>query len=189
MGIGREVERPRRAAVFLDRDGVLNRAIVRGGRPFPPQKLDELELETGAREALGLLKRHGFMLLVTSNQPDVARGTLRREIVDAIDSKLAEQLPIDDFLVCFHDDADGCDCRKPAAGLLRRGAERHGLDLRASYLIGDRWRDVAAGRAGGVATVFVDRGYDEPVPDPPADATVTSTLQAAEWIVAQSLRT
>ena len=174
-----------RAAVFLDRDGVINRPIVRGGRPYPPQTVAQLELEPDASEALDLLKRHGFVLLVASNQPDVARGTLRREIVDAIDAALAEQLPIDGFLVCFHDDADGCDCRKPAPGLLRQGAARHGVDLAASYLVGDRWRDVAAGRAGGVATVFVDRGYDEPIPDPPADATVTSTLAAAQWIVAR----
>jgi transaldolase len=185
MGIGRAIG-PRRAAVFLDRDGVLNRALVRDGRPHPPQTVAELELEPDALEALELLKQAGFVLLVASNQPDVARGTVRREVVDAIDAKLAEQLPIDDFLICFHDDGDGCDCRKPGAGLLFRGADRYGLDLKASFVIGDRWRDIAAGRAGGAATVFVDRGYDEPNPDPPADATVGSTLQAARWIVAHS---
>lgn len=189
MGIDSAIDRPRRAGVFLDRDGVLNRAIVRAGRPYPPQTLAELELEPDAIEALALLKRHSFVLLVASNQPDVARGTLGRDVVGAIEAALAAQLPIDGFLVCFHDDGDGCDCRKPAAGLLRQGAERHGLDLGASYLVGDRWRDVAAGRAGGVATIFVDRGYDEPRPDPPADATVRSTLQAAQWIVAHSVQT
>lgn len=173
-------------AVFLDRDGVINRARVVAGRPHPPRSLDELEIVPEAAAGLAELKSLGFRLLVVSNQPDVARGTQRREIVEQINAELGRVLPIDGFLTCFHDDLAGCDCRKPLPGLLVTGAARYGLDLAASFLIGDRWRDIAAGRQAGVRTVFIDYRYAEPRPDPSADATVPDLANAVAWIVAQN---
>jgi D-glycero-D-manno-heptose 1,7-bisphosphate phosphatase len=181
MGVGRQVN-PVRRAVFLDRDGVLNRAVVRAGRPYPPDDVAGLDIFPGTAEALQRLRRAGFLLLVVSNQPDVARGDQRRANVEAINTALARTLPLDDFLVCYHDDADGCDCRKPLPGLLLRGAERYALDLSRSFLIGDRWRDVAAGRGAGVRTVFIDYHYDERRPEPAADATVSDLSEAVDWI-------
>jgi transaldolase len=154
-------------AVFLDRDGVLNEAIVRGGKPYPPTSPDELQIVDGAAEALLRLKAAGFRLIVVTNQPDVARGTQSRAVVEAIHDRLRAALPVDEILVCYHDDRDACDCRKPRPGALLDAAERHRIDLRASFMVGDRWRDVEAGRRAGCTSLFLDRGYDERAPRPP----------------------
>jgi D-glycero-D-manno-heptose 1,7-bisphosphate phosphatase len=175
---------PHRRAVFLDRDGVVNRAIVRQSRAYPPSGLDELEIVPGIADALDRLKSLGFALVVVTNQPDVARGTQSRETVEAINRRLLQTLPIDDVFVCFHDDRDACACRKPLPGLILQAADRHNIDLASSFLVGDSWRDVAAGRAACVRTVFVDYGYADPRPDPEPDATVTNVTEAVDWIIA-----
>ncbi|SPE40402.1 D,D-heptose 1,7-bisphosphate phosphatase [Candidatus Sulfopaludibacter sp. SbA3] len=172
-------------AVFLDRDGVLNRAIVREGKPYPPASLAELEIVEGAAEDLARLKQLGFLLLVVTNQPDVARGTQTRETVDSLHRVLQGALPIDEFLVCDHDDADACACRKPRPGLLFQANDRMGVDLHRSFLIGDRWRDIDAGRAAGVRPVLIDFGYRERGPSLPPDARVASLPEAIDWIVRQ----
>ncbi|MEA2488567.1 MAG: transaldolase [Acidobacteriota bacterium] len=153
-------------AVFLDRDGVLNEAVVRDGKPYPPASIDELRIVPGAAAALARLKAAGFRLIVITNQPDVARGTQTRDAVEAIHERLRAALPLDEIVACYHD-GDGCDCRKPRPGALLAAAERHGLDLRASYMIGDRWRDVEGGQRAGCTSFFLDRGYDERAPAPP----------------------
>ena len=173
---------PRRA-VFLDRDGVINRALVRDGRPYPPAGLAELEILPDAPGALAELKKLGFLLLVITNQPDVARGAQSRATVEAIHAALGSALPLDDFFVCCHDNADGCDCRKPKPGLLLRAAARHGVQLTSSFLIGDRWRDIEAGQRAGCITLWIDRGYAEPGPSLPPAARVESLGEAAAWII------
>jgi D-glycero-D-manno-heptose 1,7-bisphosphate phosphatase len=180
MGIDRGVLR----AVFLDRDGVINRAIVRDRRPFPPATETELEVLPGVPGALARLRQAGFRLVVVTNQPDVARGTQRREVVDRMHARLASLLPIDEFRVCDHDDGDGCECRKPKPGLLEAAARDAGISLRDSFMVGDRWRDVDAGRRAGCTTIFVDRDYDEQRPDRP-DAIVRSLPEAADWILSR----
>lgn len=174
-------------AVFLDRDGVVNRAIVRDGKPYPPANAKEMEILPDAYSALPLLKQAGFRLVVVTNQPDVARGRQSRDTVEEMHSALRAALPIDDFYVCYHDDSDHCDCRKPKPGLLLKAAAEHGLRLSDSFLIGDRWRDVEAGRAAGVHTVFLDYGYREQRPECPPDATVSSLSEAVSWIRRRSL--
>ncbi len=172
-----------RPAVFLDRDGVLNEPVVRDGRPHPPGSIEELVVCDGAAAALRALRDEGFALLVVTNQPDVARGVTPRSAVDAINARLRAELPVDDVLVCAHDDADACDCRKPKPGLLRAGARLHGVDLTRSYLVGDRWRDIEAGAAAGCRTVLVDRGYAERSATVSAGARVASVVDAARWII------
>jgi D-glycero-D-manno-heptose 1,7-bisphosphate phosphatase len=152
-------------AVFLDRDGVVNRALVRAGKPYPPASLEELEIVPGAREALGRLKDRGFALVVVTNQPDVARGTATRATVEALNARIGAELPIDEFRVCYHDSGDGCDCRKPRPGMIVDAARERGIDRGASYMIGDRWRDIEAGEAAGCTTIFIDYGYDERRPE------------------------
>jgi D-glycero-D-manno-heptose 1,7-bisphosphate phosphatase len=169
-------------AVFLDRDGVLNRAFVVDGVPHPPATVQELELLPGVKEATGRLSAEGWLLVVVTNQPDIARGQTTREAVDRLHEALREQLPLDDVRVCPHDNADRCDCRKPAPGLLLAAAREHGIDLGASVMVGDRWRDIEAGRRAGTRTVYVQSGdYDEPAPAAP-DLTVPSLLEAVPWI-------
>lgn len=170
-------------AVFLDRDGVLNEAIMRDGKPYPPASLAELVIPPGTAETLAILKDLGFRLLVVTNQPDIARGTQGVEQLEEINSVLRKQLPLDGILVCPHDDADGCACRKPKPGLMLDAASRDGLRLAGCYLIGDRWRDVDAGRAAGCRTVWIDRGYRERGPTDAPDARVASLTEAVQWIL------
>jgi D-glycero-D-manno-heptose 1,7-bisphosphate phosphatase len=123
-----------RPAVFFDRDGVLNRAYLRDGKPYPPQTLEEFEIVPDARESLTKLKQLGFLLIVVTNQPDIARGTQSQALIDEIHARLKSELPIDDLLVCPHDDRDACDCRKPRPGLLLNAARRYGIDLNRSMI-------------------------------------------------------
>ena len=148
-------------AVFLDRDGVLNRTEMRGGAPRPPATLAELELLPGVPEALGLLAAEGLRLVVVTNQPDVARGAARPEDVEAIHAHLLATLPLDAVFACFHDEGDGCDCRKPRPGMLRAAAAAHAIELTRSFMVGDRWRDVEAGRAAGCETFLLAQPWSE----------------------------
>jgi len=171
-----------RAAAFLDRDGVINRAVVIQGRPHPPRTCDHLTLLPGVEEACRRLKERHVLIVVVTNQPDIARGTASWGEVNAINDHLTELLPIDDVLVCPHDDGHRCGCRKPAPGLILTAARQWGIDLGRSTMVGDRWRDVEAGRAAHLATVFLDRGYDERRPPCP-DAVCGELLDAVPFIL------
>ena len=172
-------------AVFLDRDGVLNRAVVREGRPFPPATAEALEILPGVPEAVRRLHDAGFLVIGATNQPDVSRGTQRREVVDAMNALLMASMPITDIRVCFEDD-DDCPRRKPNPGLLLEAAADYGIELSASFMVGDRWRDVEAGRRAGCQTVFLDLGYAERPPALPADHTTIDLPSAVAWILSQS---
>ena len=154
-----------RPAVFLDRDGVISRPTIREGRPYPPRSLAELELLPGVQEALQGLKAAGYCLVVVTNQPDIARGIARRAVVDSMNDWLKSVLPLDAVLTCPHDNDDQCQCRKPLPGLITRAAYELHVECKASYMIGDRWRDVEAGRRAGCKTFFIDCGYDEQAPE------------------------
>jgi D-glycero-D-manno-heptose 1,7-bisphosphate phosphatase len=173
-----------RAAVFLDRDGLLIASHEEDGVPRPPADPADVRLLPGVREACERLRAAGYLLVVATNQPDVARGTQSRTRVEQINERLRAQLPLDDIVVCYHDDADGCACRKPKPGLLLEAATRWRIDLGRSFMVGDRWRDVEAGAAAGCRTVLVD-GPQEGVDCGP-DYTADSLGTAAEWILAQS---
>jgi D-glycero-D-manno-heptose 1,7-bisphosphate phosphatase len=172
-----------RRAVFLDRDGVINEATIRNGKPYPPASVEDTVIVDGAETALKRLKQHGFLLVVVTNQPDVRRGTTSREEVERIHEYLFAKLPLDDVLVCYHDDRDNCTCRKPQPGLLFDAAAKHCVDLTKSYLVGDRWRDVEAGAAAGCRTILIDQHYDEPRSAP--NAIVYSLSEAITWILDQ----
>ena len=169
-------------AVFLDRDGVLNRSLVRDGKPYPPNSLDELEILPGVEDACGSLKNARFILVCVTNQPDLARGTQSLEVVEEINQTLKEKLGLDDVRVCPHDGADGCDCRKPKPGHLLDAARDFDIDLTSSIMVGDRWRDVEAGQNARCRTVFIDYGYDEQQPIDP-DHVCNDLQDAVSWIL------
>lgn len=173
-----------RRAVFLDRDGVINRAVVRNGRPYPPANLAAMEILPGVSDALVALHEAGFMLIVVTNQPDVARGTTPMAVVDEINNYLTRYLPLDEFRTCYHDSSDGCDCRKPLPGAIIAAASKHGIDLGESYMIGDRWRDIEAGQRAGCKTIFIDYGYDEKQPEF-TNFSVQSLTEAAQIILGE----
>jgi D-glycero-D-manno-heptose 1,7-bisphosphate phosphatase len=172
-------------AVFLDRDGVINRAVVRNRKPYPPNTLQDLEILPDVTEALNLLKESEFLLIVVTNQPDVGRGTQKRETVEKMHTYLLNQLPLDDIYVCWHGQDGECDCRKPLPGMLFQAAQDWQIDLEKSFMIGDRWRDVDIGYAAGCKTIFIDYQYDETLNYKP-DYTANSIRDASEWIIRQS---
>jgi D-glycero-D-manno-heptose 1,7-bisphosphate phosphatase len=172
-------------AVFFDRDGVLNHAIVREGKPYPPRNLSEFRIVDRAREELLRLKALGFLLVVVTNQPDIARGTQQQSSVDEMNAFLHRELPLDDILVCPHDNTDRCLCRKPEPGLLHNAANRYGIDLQKSFLIGDRWRDIDAGHAAGCTTVMIDYGYKEQGPGREPALRAHSLSEAVSFIAGQ----
>ncbi|MBV9657058.1 MAG: HAD family hydrolase [Verrucomicrobia bacterium] len=174
------------AAVFLDRDGVLNAAVVRDGRPYPPAAVAEFVLLPGVVEACEKLRAAGYRLVVVTNQPDVGRGTQTRAEVDAMHARLRALAPgIDRVEVCFHGGTDfgqPCDCRKPAPGMVLAAARALDIDLAKSWLVGDRWRDIDCGHAAGCRTIFIDYGYAEKLRQPP-DFCVHSLSEAAQIVL------
>ena len=169
-------------AVFLDRDGVLNRVVLREGRAYPPASADDVEFPPDVGPALVALRRGGFRLIVVTNQPDVGKGLQRREVVEAIHARLSATLPIDEIKVCYHVDEDGCSCRKPKPGMLLDAARTWKLELAQSVMVGDRWRDIEAGKAAGCKTILVKGGYAERRAEAP-DAVVNSLGEASALIL------
>jgi len=171
-----------RRAVFLDRDGVLAEAIVRGNRPYAPVTLDEFRLVADSAAQVARLRAAGLLCIVFANQPEVARGVLSREILEAMHSRLRAAAAVDDVFVCEHDPAEGCECHKPRPGLIHEAATQWGISLPASFVIGDRWRDVEAGRAAGCYTVLIQRPYSQ---CSTADVCVPDLGQAVDVILKQ----
>ena len=172
-------------AVFLDRDGVLTVPEFRDGRSFAPRRLADFRLYDEAGSALARLKAAGFLLIVVTNQPDVGNGLVEQSVVEEMHRRLAAALPVDAVEVCYHRQVDACDCRKPKPGMLRRAAERFGIDCRHSFMIGDRGSDVAAGQAMGCATILIDLGYRGEHPGAP-DHIVTSLGEAAAIVLGEA---
>ncbi len=172
-------------AVFLDRDGVINRALIREGLPYPPNSLDELEIIPGAFESLRVLKNSGFLLIVVTNQPDVGRGIQKKQTVEKMHDSLLNKLPLDGIYVCWHGQDGECNCRKPLPGLLYQAEKDWHIDLKKSFIIGDRWRDIGAGKASGCKTIFIDYQYKESLKYQP-DYTATSIWDASEKIIQKS---
>ena len=182
---------PPRPAVFLDRDGTLNRQIIRDGKPYPPNTLAEFELFPGVPEACAALAAAGFILVVATNQPDIGRGTQSAAVVESMHAHLLALVPsLTRIEACYapgtahSPDLPADPRRKPAPGMLLDAARLLDLDLRRSWMIGDRWRDIDCGKRAGVRTVFIDFGYDEALHAPP-DFTVQS-FPAAAAIILQS---
>lgn len=174
-----------RRAVFLDRDGVVNEAVVRDGRPYPPGSPDDVVVVAGMPEACARLRSAGFAVVIVTNQPDVARGRQSAGAVAAINAAVRRRVEVDGLYACLHDDADGCGCRKPKAGMLVAGAADLGLDLGRSFMVGDRWSDVAAGREAGCTTVYIDRGYEERRAEG-YDHVAPDPVAAVDWIIGTS---
>jgi len=146
-------------AAFLDRDGVLNKAIVRDGRPYAPHHLEDFHILPEAPEAVRRLKEAGYVVIVATNQKDVGQGLMARDALDAMHAQLRQTVAVDDVRVCTC--VDECACYKPKPGMLLEAALDWNIDLSASVMIGDRWRDIGAGHNAGCRTIFIDRGYAE----------------------------
>ena len=148
-------------AVFLDRDGVINKAFVKNGLPTSPNSLEELEILPGVKESILRLKKLNFICLVVTNQPDVPRGKISKSNVIKMNNFLKKEIKLDDIFVCYHDDKDNCKCRKPKPGMIIQASKKWDIDVRKSFMIGDRWRDIQAGISAGCKTIFIDNNYNE----------------------------
>ena len=171
-----------RRAVFLDRDGLMNRAVLRQGKPYPPARFSDLRLLPGVREACGKLREAGFALILITNQPDIARGLVTVQEVSEMNRRLQVYLQLDGVGLCPHDDSARCSCRKPRPGLLLEAARVWDIDLEPSYMVGNSWRDIEAGHGAGCRTVFIDWGRAEQRPDGPF-VRVRSLREASQWIL------
>lgn len=169
-----------RAAIFLDRDGVLNDVVWRDGKPASPRSAAELRIADGAVEAVSAFRASGYLTFVVTNQPDVRRGKMTAEALNQVHAALTDVLPVDEVRACLHDDVDQCDCRKPRAGMLFDLAARWGIDLSSSWMVGDMDRDVQCGRAAGTGTVLLARPYNSGAG---ADVVVSDLRQATARIL------
>lgn len=174
-----------RPAAFLDRDGVLNKLVVRNGRAGSPRTSEEFALLPGVVLAVKVLRRAGLLVVVVTNQPDVARGFLTPVELERVHERLRQLVSVDAIYTCLHDDEHGCSCRKPKPGLLLRASKELGISLRTSYLVGDSWKDIAAGQGAGCKT-FLVRTPDNNSTDIGADR-VVPTLQVAAELIAGEL--
>jgi len=174
-----------RRAVFLDRDGVVNRSIVRDGKPYPPATLKEFTYLPGVEDCIKQLRTAGYLVIIVTNQPDVATGIQKRQVVDLMHSKLYQDKLCDDIKVCYHTDEDRCDCRKPKSGMLLDASREWGISLKKSFMVGDRWRDIEAGKSAGCFTYFIDYQYEEKAPESP-DEIVNSLEDAVNRILQKS---
>jgi len=176
-----------RPAIFLDRDGVINNAIIRNNKPYPPANLNDVVFLPGIYEAIKSLQTAGYMIIIITNQPDVAKGIQSKERVEAIHRMIRQKFQVDDIKVCYHIDEDNCCCRKPKPGMILDAAKEHKIDLSRSYMIGDRWRDIEAGKSAGCKTILIqpEVPYNETIAQG-MDATVKSLSQAAIFILGQS---
>ncbi len=174
-----------RRAVFLDRDGVINYSIVREGRPFAPTSQDEFAIIDGVSDALNILHEAGFLLIIVTNQPDVARGLIKKEIVENFHQDLLKDFPLDAIKVCYETEESGGRFYKPQPGMILEAKEEFDIDLTKSFMVGDRWRDMGCGRAAGCFTVFIDYGYVEKLTEVP-DAICHGLLEAVPIILRHS---
>lgn len=176
-----------RPAVFLDRDGVLSRSLVKDGKPYAPRALKDFRLMPRAADIVKRLRGAGFLVVVVTNQPDIGNKLVSRAVVNAMNNRLKSRVPIDHLEMCSHRQNDGCECRKPKPGMLLKAAQLHGIDLKRSFMVGDRTSDIAAGQAVGCCSVFIDRRYREPPPSTP-EARVRSLAAAVDFIIHQNTK-
>jgi D-glycero-D-manno-heptose 1,7-bisphosphate phosphatase len=176
-----------RAAVFLDRDGVIVVPEFRDGRSYAPRTIEAFSIYDSAAHELARLKAAGYLLIVVTNQPDVGRGIVPPEVLDEMHRRIEAELPIDLISACIHEETDSCACRKPKPGMLLAAAEEFEIDLASSIMVGDRASDVEAGAAAGCRTVFIDLGYREQKPVA-STLTVRSLGEAVDGILKLGLR-
>ena len=173
-----------RPAVFLDRDGIINPLIMRDGKRTSPRAQSEWQIFPDVEPSLEMLRNSGFLLLVITNQPEIARGQSDPALVREFHEDLLRRGLVDAVKMCPHDDSDACACRKPRPGLILQYEKEMGVDLSKSVLIGDTWKDIEAGAAAGVQTILVRRPYSgEARPDYEVDG----LLEAAELVLSRKL--
>ena len=170
-----------RKAIFLDRDGTLNKAYIENGLPISPSSLNKFKIIKGVKKSINRLKKLNFLCILITNQPDVFRGKISKKTVVKMNSYIKKKIKLEDMFVCYHDNEHNCSCRKPKPGLLVKASKKWKIDLKKSFMIGDRWKDILAGKKVGCKTIFINNNYknDKKVK---ADFTFKSLLKAVNKI-------
>jgi len=168
-------------AVFLDRDGVINHVVFHKevNKPSSPWNIEEFKLIKGIYKPLMKLKKMGFLLFIISNQPDINRGRIKNGTTEKINKIIYEKFPIEDIMICPHDDKDNCVCRKPKPGMIEIIAKKYNINIKESFLIGDGWKDIEAGKKAGLTTILIDKDYNR---DAKADYRVKNLEKSFEII-------
>lgn len=167
-------------AVFLDRDGVINEVVYRDARPASPSSLAEFRFIDGVADSLWRLRDGGYRLYVVTNQPDVARKMLAPTVLDEMTRRILSVLPVERVLACIHDDTDQCACRKPKPGLLQQVSVLDRVDLSKSFMIGDSWKDMEAGRNAGCTNILIQHDYNRGIS---ADHLVSNLSEAVDLVL------
>ncbi len=148
-------------AVFLDRDGVINKVVIRHGTVSAPRSFEEFVWTPGIIDEVQRIKDAGYLVFVITNQPDVARGTLPLGELVRMSAAIHACLSVDEVWVCPHDDDDHCGCRKPKPGMIERALEKYAVDIRRSFLIGDSRKDMELARGVGCRGILIDAAYNQ----------------------------
>ncbi len=151
-------------AFFFDRDGILNKSIIKNHKPYSPRFPGELNLNRGLLSFIKKLKKRGFLIIVVSNQPDIKNGKLSSYSLNLMNSIIKKFFLVDEIYICTHGKNDNCECRKPKPGMLIEASKKWNIELSRSYLVGDRCKDIEAGKSMNCTTIFIDYNYDEPKP-------------------------
>ena len=150
-------------AVFLDRDGVINKVAIKDGKAYSPRCFDEFEFVENVAGQLERIKEAGYLTVVVTNQPDIARGKMDISELHKMSDIIRRNLAVDDIFVCLHDDIDNCHCRKPKPGMMFDAAKKYDIDLSNSFLVGDSWKDMEAARNAGCEGILVKASYNKDV--------------------------
>ena len=153
-----------RKAFFLDRDGVLIKTKIINGKPYAIKKVEELEILPKVMHSINIIKNSNYLVIVISNQPDVGNKLVDRKDVDKINRTLSKMISIDRIYVCYHSQKDNCLCRKPRIHFFNKAAKDYKIDLKKSFMVGDRNTDILAGNRAGCKTIFIDHKYSEKSP-------------------------
>jgi D-glycero-D-manno-heptose 1,7-bisphosphate phosphatase len=172
-------------SVFFDRDGIINKALVKNNKPYSPLTVKEFKFTDYIKLGCEALERAGFFLFIVTNQPEISRGNLQQNELNLINLLIYQTLPVKEILVCPHSHEDLCSCRKPSAKMISDAANSYNIDLKNSWLIGDRWKDIDCGFKAGCKTIFVDYNYDEILKEKP-NFIVSSVSSAINIILEES---
>jgi len=151
-------------AFFFDRDGVLIKGIIKNKKLFAVKKFNQFRFLPGAKKFLKKYKKD-FKIIVITNQPDISRGKINLKTIKKMNDKMLNTNLIDDIFICPHLKKHNCNCRKPKIGLIKKAKKKYNINLKKSYLVGDRKSDIDAGANSGMKTIFINRDYKETRPN------------------------
>jgi len=152
-------------AIFLDRDGVVNKPLFKKNRknhPFAPNRVEDFILYHDVIKFVKKIQsKYKYKVFIITNQPDLSRGDLSINILNEMHKKLYDNLKYDGIEFCGHLSIDNCKCRKPEPGMIKKIEKKNNIDLKKSFFIGDTWRDIFCGMSAGIRTYLINRHYNK----------------------------